>query len=283
MLIACASRAAAFRWPRARAPSPPGGRVPAAWSSGAGERPAGTRIVLALPTPSGSSAIAGAPRATGTRPVGGFAVRAAVLIAVFQVALVAVLHLGWLSAPAYALVAVLLPSAAVGWLAQSHARLLRRLRRAMRQFEAGAPDEGATGACGTGRVARSRRSPGAVARADARARGGVEGGTQGRPARGARKAAGGAASESRPAHRPRRKLGMGARHESRRLLGRAPAHAGHRHGAPRRDARHAASARPRGRPPRFPPLARQPRPRHGPPPASTRGSGPATGSSCRCA
>ena len=99
--------------------------------------------MLALPTPSGSTAMAGAPRTAGARPLGGFAVRAAVLVAAIQLALVAALHLGWLPAPAYALVAVLLPSAAVGWLAQAHAQLLQRLRRAMRQFEAGAPDEGA--------------------------------------------------------------------------------------------------------------------------------------------
>ena len=74
--------------------------------------------------------------------MGGFAVRAAALIAAFQVALMAVFHLGWLSAPAYALGTVVVPSAAVGWLMHSHARLLRRLRGAMRQFEAGAPDEG---------------------------------------------------------------------------------------------------------------------------------------------
>ena len=44
--------------------------------------------------------MAGAPRTPGTRPDRGFATRAAVLIAVVQVALVAVLHLGWLSDPA---------------------------------------------------------------------------------------------------------------------------------------------------------------------------------------
>jgi len=103
----------------------------------------GTRIVLALPAPSGKSAIAGTQHACGTPSPGGFAARAAILIAAIQIALVAVLQLGWLSAPAYALVAVLLPSAVVGWLVQSHARLLRRLRRAMHEFEAGAPDEGA--------------------------------------------------------------------------------------------------------------------------------------------
>ena len=100
--------------------------------------------MLAIPTPSDNSAIAAAPRATGSLSVGGFAVRAAALIAVFQVALLVVFHLGWLSAPAYALGTVVVPSAAVGWLMHSHARLLRRLRGAMRQFESGAPDEGAT-------------------------------------------------------------------------------------------------------------------------------------------
>ena len=74
--------------------------------------------------------------------MGGFAVRAAALIGAFQVALLAAFHLGWLSTPAYALGTVVVPSAAVGWLMQSHARLLRRLRGAMRQFEAGTPEEG---------------------------------------------------------------------------------------------------------------------------------------------
>ena len=197
--------------------------------------------MLALPTPSGSSAIAGAPRATGTRPLGGFAVRAAVLVAAIQIALVAALHLGWLSAPAYALVAVLLPSAAVGWLAQAHAQLLRRLRRAMRQFEAGAPDEGA----------RVPAAPDAshdlaerLERLHVRTLERVEELKAARMAAqlaGRGKAAAGAAPESRAAHRPRRQLGMGARHQSRRLLGRAPAHAGNRRGAPRRHARRRCS------------------------------------------
>lgn len=65
------------------------------------------------------------------------------MIAALQVALAAALYMGWLSVPVYALATILLPSAAVGWLVSSQARLLRRLTRAMRQFEAGAPDDDA--------------------------------------------------------------------------------------------------------------------------------------------
>ena len=97
-------------------------------------------IVLALPTPSGSSAVAGSPRATWPRSLGGLAFRSAALIVALQVALAAALYIGWLSVPAYALATILLPSVTVWRLARSHARLLRRLTRAMRQFEAGAPD-----------------------------------------------------------------------------------------------------------------------------------------------
>ncbi|MBK9114597.1 MAG: EAL domain-containing protein [Betaproteobacteria bacterium] len=100
--------------------------------------------MLALPTPSVSPAIAGPRRAAGRWPVGGFAGRAALLVAVVQVALLSFLHLEWLPAPAYAVAAVLLPGAAVVWLAQSHARLLRRLRRAMDEFEAGSAEEGSS-------------------------------------------------------------------------------------------------------------------------------------------
>ena len=98
--------------------------------------------MLALPTPSVNSAIAGAPPAAIHLTIGGFAVRAAALVAIVQVALLVIFHLGWLPVPAYALAAVVVPSAAVGWLLQSHARLLRRLRHAMHEFEAGAPEVG---------------------------------------------------------------------------------------------------------------------------------------------
>ena len=53
--------------------------------------------------------------------------------------------------------------------------------RAMRQFEAGAPDEGARCRRSPDPSHESRRSPGAAARADARARGGAQGGTRTRP------------------------------------------------------------------------------------------------------
>ena len=72
--------------------------------------------------------------------MGGLAFRSAALIVALQVALAAALYIGWLSVPAYALATILLPSVTVWRLARSHARLLRRLTRAMRQFEAGAPD-----------------------------------------------------------------------------------------------------------------------------------------------
>ena len=70
--------------------------------------------------------------------MGGFALLAAALVAGLQVALGAMLYLGWLPVPAYALAAIALPSAAVGWLLRSQARLLCRLHSAMHEFEAGA-------------------------------------------------------------------------------------------------------------------------------------------------
>jgi len=116
-------------------------------SSGADERRAAScgsqkpGIVLALSTSSNGSAVADPPRAGGPWPsLGSLAVRAAGLVAGLQVVLLAGLHVGWLSTPAYALTAIVVPTAAVGWLVRSHAQLLLRLRRAMRQFEAGGAD-----------------------------------------------------------------------------------------------------------------------------------------------
>ncbi|MFO1317020.1 MAG: EAL domain-containing protein [Burkholderiales bacterium] len=102
--------------------------------------------MLALPTPSGNTAIAGASRAAGPRTTSVIAVRAVALVAGIQLALLALFHFGWLPAAAYAVAAIVVPSAAAGWLVQSHTQLLRRLRRAMRQFEAGAPEDGAPAA-----------------------------------------------------------------------------------------------------------------------------------------
>ena len=103
--------------------------------------------MLALPTPPGSAPVAAPAPARDARrlPAAGFAARAAILVAAIQAALLVGYNADWLPAPAYAAAAILLPGAAVAWLAQSHARLLRRLRHVMRQFEAGSPEEVVSG------------------------------------------------------------------------------------------------------------------------------------------
>ncbi len=72
------------------------------------------------------------------------------MVALVHAGLLALLVVGWLTAPAYAVAAIALSSTAVGLLARPLSRLLRNLRVVMRQFEAGATDDEAPSAAAPG-------------------------------------------------------------------------------------------------------------------------------------